>query len=313
MATSGTTTFSMTRNDLIRQAAMETSAIATGQIMGAQMVQDFAVKMNSMIKHWQGRGIHVWTISEATLFPVAGQVTYSAGTGATDHITREWWQTTLSAVGAAADTVLNLTSTANITASDNIGIVLDDLTVHWTTVSSKTATTATIAAALPSAAASGSRVFNYTTKIERPVQVVDARRYSVANATTTPITLLSTQEYRALPNRAASGSVNQMQYDRQLSLGKFHLWTVPATMSELVEFTWWRPFEVFTAASNNPDLPEEWFNTIMWNLAFEMMGRFPVAPDRRRLIAAKAESTLMDMEGFGRENESISVQPMTAW
>jgi hypothetical protein len=212
MATSGITTLTMTRDQIIRDAALEVSAIGSGVTMNADMSADFARKLNAMIKHWQGRELKIWTVKEATLFPVAAQSRYGAGTGATDHITESWHETTLSADEAAGQTVLSATSTAAMTAADQIGIELDTGAIQWTTVVSKTATEVTIAAALTSAAGEGNRIFNYTSRIPKPIRVVDARRYAIGSKIETPIELVSHQEYRHLPNKASVGPINQVHW-----------------------------------------------------------------------------------------------------
>lgn len=309
MTTSGTSTLTPTRDQIIRQAALEVSAIGIGTTMSAEMMQDFAFRLNAMVKHWQGRGIHIWTVKQATLFPVAGQSRYLAGTGATDHVTESWSQTTVSADEASAQTVISLTSTAAMAVADNIGILLNSGAVHWTTVSSKTSTTATIAAALPAAASAGNEVFTYTRRIPKPVRVLLARRYLVSSATETPIDLVSHEEYRALPNKASVGSINQVQYDPQRVQGQFNLWSVPAVLTELLNFTYLRPFDVFSAGGDSADFPEEWTSALIWNLAKEMMGRYPVNPERRRIITESAATSLIDAEGFGREAESVFFQP----
>jgi hypothetical protein len=263
MATSGVTTFTTTRDQIIRASALEVSAIGLGVTMSAEMLNDFAFALNAMIKHWQGRGLKIWTVKEGTLFPFPGQTRYGAGTGATDHITESWKKTTLSVDEASGQTILGVESSDDIINGDQIGII----------------------------------------------RVVDARRYVVSSAIETPIDLLSHQEYRALPSKASVGSINLVQYDPQRVVGYFNLWNVPAVATELLNFTFWKPVETFTTGGDNPDLPEEWVNCIKWNLALEMMGRYPVNGDRRRLIAQRAADTLVDMEGFSREDTSIRFQP----
>lgn len=309
MSTSGTTTFTTTRNDLIRAAALEVSAIGAGITMSAEMTKDFAFALNALIKHWQGRGLHIWTVREATLFPQPGQTRYGAGTGATDHITETWSQTELSANAAASAATLSVDSTSDIATGHYIGVRLDSGAFHWTTVQAKTASSVTLAVALPSAAASGNTVVTYSTRIPKPVRIVGARVHNLASGLDTPIDVISTQEYRDYPNKTSAGSINNIQYDPQRLIGYVNLWAVPSVITDALKFTYWRPVEIFTAGSDNPDLPEEWVNCLKWNLAKEMMGRYPVNPQRRADIKENAASSLFDMEGFSREDASIFIQP----
>ncbi len=310
MATSGTTSFTTTRDEIIRDAALEVSAIGLGVTMSAAMTQDFARVLNAMIKHWQGRGLHIWTVREATLFPVAGQARYAVGTGSTDHVAESVARTTINADEAAGQSILSVTSTTGMAAGYQIGIKLDGGVMHWTTVVSTGAGTVTVTAALPSIASLGSLVFCYASNIPKPVRIVDARRQDITSRIETPIQIVSTQEYRWLPDKANAGSINQMQYEIQRAAGTINLWSVPSTLSELLTFTYWRPVEIFTAGGDNPDLPEEWAKTLKWNLALELMGRYPVSPDRQQFISSMAASSLFDMEGFSREDTSVFFQPV---
>jgi hypothetical protein len=98
--------------------------------------------------------------------PTRGYVTtnfavWDSGAGAMKRVTYQFETTTNGALAAGATSV-TVTSAGSIANSDVCGILLDDLTTHWTSVSSLSSSTFTIAA-IPAgkAAASGNRiVFN---------------------------------------------------------------------------------------------------------------------------------------------------------
>ena len=309
MTTSGTSVFNPNRNAIIRQAALLVTAIGAGVPMGAQMLQDFDFVLNAMVKSWQAKGLHIWTTTEATLFPAVGQVRYGAGTGATDHITQTYYETAITTDEAAGQTVLSVDDTTNMTALDNIGIVLDDGTLFWTTIVSKTSTTVTITDALTDDAAQINAVFNYTSKIVRPLKVVDARRYDIDAASDTPLSIVSRQEYQNLPMKTEAGLPIELFYDAQLVIGYFYLWQVPDATTDLVKFTWHRPIQDFNAAGDTADLPQEWVLCLVYNLAQLVMPQYPVSPKNVALINNMAPQLLMDLTGFDRENESIFISP----
>ncbi len=310
MAVSGTSSFSATRNNIIEQAAKLLNAIGTGTAMGGAMQTDFAFALNAMVKRWQATGIHVWTTTEATLFPVPGQYRYSAGSGATDHITETYYETETTAAQIVGQTLLNIDDTSNITIADNLGVVLDDGSIHWAVVTGKTSSTVTInGTGLADTAAEGNAVFNYTAKIVKPLAIVDARRYDIDGQTDTPIIVISRKEYRALPVKTESGTINEVFYDPQRNTGYINIWRVPQTASELLKFTWHRPIMDFSAASDDADLPQEWTQTLYYNLALVMMPMYPVPPQKERLITNMAMQFFNDLTGFDRENESIFIQP----
>lgn len=306
MAVSGTSTFNLTRDDIISSAALKIQAVGQGITMSADTQTRFAQGLNALVKRWQARGLHVWTTSEAILFPQPSQVTYSMGTGATDNVTGSYSSTTASAAASAAATTISLTSTANITVADFIGFLLDDGTLGWSTVSSKTSTTVTIPGpGLTDSVSSGAYVFNYTSKIVRPLKIVAARRYDIASGLETPIFCDARLDYRALPNKTQTGVINRIFYDPQLTLGTVALWNPPSVIDTLLKFTWHRPIEDFNAAGDNPDLPQEWIDTLIFQLALVMAPEYSVPMEKYQQIKELAVSFLDDMEGFDRENESI--------
>lgn len=307
MATSGSSDFAVTRDDIINMAARKIQAAGIGITMSADMRADFAMGLNSMVKAWAAKQLHIWTVSEAILFPQVSQVKYGMGTGATDHVTGTYYQTTISANEALAQTTISLTSTANITAADKIGIVQDDGTVLWSTVTSKTSTTVLIANALTDSAAAGNYVWNYTVNIVRPLKIVAARRYNVASGIETPLVpMLARNDYMALPNKTQTGSINQAFYDPQLAIGYLYIWNPPAVVDTLLKFTYYRPIQDFDSAGDAPDLPIEWVNPLVFNLAVLMAPDFSVPMEKFQQVKALADQFLDDAEGFDREAESIT-------
>ena len=309
MSTSGSSNFSTTRNEIIRHALLHMGQIGTNETPSSEMVSDMAHMINAMIKAWQARGIHVWTTSEATLFPQPGQIRYQAGTGSSDHITETYYETTISADEASGQTILSVTSTADMTNGDYIGVVLDDGTLHWSTIASTTATTVTINDAIVDDVAASNKVFNYTSKIVQPLRVVDYRRYDIDAETDAPILDIARLDYNRLPSKTAAGSMSQVFYDRQLTMGYLNIWQVPSTVSELLKFTWHKPLQDFDASSDNPDLPQEWIMAIEFNLAKVAGTQFGISDQRYRRIEARAEEFLDAVMGLDQENQSIFLQP----
>lgn len=309
MATSGSTNFTATRNQICRMAALQVNAIGASGTMGSQMIDDFVFALNAMVKGWQAGGIRVWTIAEGVLFPAVSQVKYGMGTGATDHVTQVYYETAITADEAAGQTILSVDSTTNITAADNIGICLDDGSIQWTTVSSKTSSTVTIASALTDSAAADQPVFTYTTKIMRPLKIIRARRYNIADARDTPMEVISRQAYYDMPNKTDTGQINSLFYDPLNNTGYAYLWNPVNPVEDLVKFTFYRPIEDFDAAADNPDLPQEWIAPLYWNLAKEMSVQYPVKPDIYQRIVANAAYWLDEVSSFNREAESIFAQP----
>jgi len=188
----------------------------------------------------------------------------------------------------------------------NIGIKLEDGSLFWTTVDgAPAANVVTLDDVLTGDVEDGAAVYAYTTKIVRPLKVVEARTYSPSTDQETPLTVMARQDYLALLNKMATGVVNQVFYDPQLTTGYFYLWLAQSSVDDLVKFTWWRPIEDFNAAGDNADLPQEWLQALIFNLSVVMAPEFGVATERIAGIKSLADEYLADMEGFDRDGDYI--------
>ena len=83
MATSGSTNFRVTRDDLIKRALRRIGGIGQGETPDADAYSEAAVALNAIIKEMIGDGIHLWKRKEATITPVGGTTSYKVGVGAT--------------------------------------------------------------------------------------------------------------------------------------------------------------------------------------------------------------------------------------
>lgn len=308
MTTSGTATFNFGRDQIISSAARKISAIAAGETPGAQLVQDFSDQLNTMVKAWNATGLHIWTETEATLFLQPGQNSYLLGSGTNDHATESYTATTLSASAAAGAGSIIVTSATGFSDTYKVGVVLDTGSIFWSTQSGAVSgTTVTLATTLTSAATSGNAVYVYQADVIRPLRVVSARRYNYAGAIDTQCSLVSRIDFRNLPNKTATGVINQAFYDPKggaNTQGQMWVWPSPLDATYALKFTWWRPVQDFTTSANTPDLPQEWLDTLVWNLAYKMAPEYDCPPNRFAMIREQAQGSLGLVVGFDREPES---------
>lgn len=316
MATSGSSDFNSTRDEIIKTAYRKLGVIRGTQTPNAQLITDGAFALNTVVKHLQARGIHVWTETEATLFPQPGQVKYAiSNASGSDHVTSSFVKTEIATAASSGASTITVDSDTGISDGDFIGIVVDDGTVHWTTVNGTPASDViTLTAVLDDSSAVDNEVYAYTSKIVRPLKIVDARWVDADTGYETPvITMMANLDYRRLPNKTQAGSVVNMFYDRQLTTGQAYLWQVPSVFEGYVNFTWHRPIEDFDAAGDNPDLPQEWIRTLVWLTAQEMGPEFDVPADRWQIVMSMAGQSLDDMEGWDRDAEPVDFQPDMGW
>lgn len=82
MATSGSTDFSVTRNNIVRDAYLLLGTIDADEILPAELLADGSRMLNMMVKHWQ---IHtrLWPTKDVTVTLTAGTESYTVGSGQT--------------------------------------------------------------------------------------------------------------------------------------------------------------------------------------------------------------------------------------
>jgi hypothetical protein len=310
MTTSGSVDFSITRDQIITAALEEIDDLAEGETITAARLAQCTLRLNSWVKSLMAQGAKLWAMKQATLFLEVGESTYSLGaTG--DNCTNTYIQTTLSTDEALGSTSLSLTSTTGMAASDKIGIVLDDGTIHWTTISGAPGAPTTIATGLASAATSGNAVFTYTTKINRPQRLdVDAANWHSLAGSDTPVKIISREEYTRLPNKTSPGKIVQAFYDPQLGNGVLRVWPTPDNATDVLQFWYERILEDFDAAGDTPDFAIEWSEALILGLAARMartagtLGRQQISE-----IKAAADEALIIAMNYDRANASSFFQP----
>lgn len=315
MTTSGTTTFSRNRDQLIASALRKINAFESGETPDAQSVTEASDAMSAMVKHWQAMGIHIWRTTEAILFPQLGQVRYTLGSTSTDHATETYTETALTSAAVLGAGTVVLNSVTGVATAYNIGVQLDDGTIQWTTVNgAPSGSTVTLTAVLTDSAALGNRVLVYQTKLIRPLQVLSARRYNFDSGIDTPLFLMDRLEYEEMPNKSTTGSVNGLYYDRRggaNSTGYAKLWPAPATVDEAIKMTVARPIQDFTVAGDDADLPQEWIRAIEWGLADEIADEYDVPEPKRTRIERRAAQYLAEANWWEKELVSIEFVPDT--
>lgn len=284
MATSGSYNWSLNRDQAMLMAMVEINAlgeqdtVTTLQATNAYINGFLAYKFNGMLKMWSIDGIKAPKRKQGYLFPVYQTANHSLGNSSSaSHCTNSYVSTTISADEAALQTVISLTSTTGMTAADNIGIELDAGTRHWTTiVSVDSSTQVTITTAIPTAASASNTVITYTTRLNRPLEVLYGTVIDLKNSNQeSPISSMSHDQYLQLPNKSTTGQPNQFYYDKVQAgtnpfYSQFSLYPAPANVHQIVKIVYTDMIQDLDASTDDIDLPQEWFYPVVFNYACEL-------------------------------------------
>ena len=267
MATSGSINYARNRDQLIDTSLKLLGVLGEGETASANAVTDMSVLLNSMVKGWQAQGVNLWREDEAVIFLTDGTAEYTLAS-TSDHASAEIIKTELSVAGATSDTTITVDAVTSMATSDNIGVELDDNTIDWSTISSINTTTKviTMAAGLGGAAAVDNNVYVYTTRLARPLKILQARLL-YDNGTERELRKYGRGEYFQLPNKTLEGKPVAYYYSPQVSTGKLYLWPTPDAVEDRIRITYVRTIEDFDASTDDPDLPQEWFDALAYNLA----------------------------------------------
>ena len=305
MATSGSYDFSLTGTDIITEALELLGIVGVGNPLTSEDQASCLRTLEMMIKYWQSEGIAMWTQKEATLFHSYQGASYDIGpTG--DHCSTAAYKTEIATAASSGASTITVDSDDNITDGDYIGVELDDDTLQWTTVNgTPSSNVVTLTNSLTDDVAVDNHVYNYTSKIQRPLEIIEVRRISV-DETDVPLELISRDEYMRLSDKDSYGSVNQVYYDSQRTNGKMYVWPVPNDVKEYLKFSCRIPLQDFDSASNDPDFPQEWLMALAWNLAAYVAPKF--GKNLSQMFIMEAAMLKQTVKDFDHEDTSVYIR-----
>ena len=311
MTTSSSVDFELTALQLITKSFQKLGVRAAETPLESFEIQDGLDDLNLMLKSWQQQGLHLWLEEEGIIFLDVGKESYLLGPSGDEATTiDDFIATTTSAAEAADQTVIGVADSTGMLASDNVGIRLDDGTRHWTTIFSvDNSTQITIVTKLPSVSASGSTVFTYTNLIQRPLRISSSRRKTHGSDNEIPVWSWSRNEYFNQVNKASSGTVVNAYYQPKLTNGRYYVWQTAASANDYLRISFERPIEDVDLATETLDIPIEWYETVIYNLALRLTDAYRVPDGKRNGIAAAAGQLLEDSLGWDEEIESLNLAP----
>ncbi len=301
MPSSGVSIYSITCQQLITDSFILAEIIDDTDVLEAADYNVALNTLNKMVKSLQARGYGLWLNQEVFLALGYQQQSFLLGpTG--DNCSAAMNQAAVAISGNAGDTSITLVSSAGISNGDYIGIQLDDGTMQWTTVSGIPANNIVpLAAALTYSASIPNIVFSYTTKINRPLEIIEARLRD-KNGLDSPMDIINVYDYRqSLSQKATQGKPNQVAYDSQLTNGVLYVWETASDVTDRLAMTIKRPVYDFVNVGDEPDFPIEWSEFLEAALARRLSFKFPTSPEKKKELIMLEKELQNDVESFDRE------------
>lgn len=281
MTTSGSYSFFVTRDDIVREALLNIKKIDGIDPIEDVIMNDCVRKLNLICKTWMGRGdfatgLKVWTRRRGHLFLHAFTGQYTVGPAAVGWATNYVGTTATGAV-AALGTALPVASVTGVSTGDHVGVELDTGDLFWSTVSTIGSLTLNLATGVPSSLSGGAQVFTYTTTPQQPL-LIETALLRDAQMNDTPLNIMQSRDYDFLPSKVSPtnyGDPTAIYYENQL--GYSYLYTDIAgsnDVSKHIVLTYMEPVQDFINTTDTPYYPQEWYRALCWELSKECSPMF---------------------------------------
>lgn len=320
MATSGTVGSTIVSNATVIDHAVRRCGL-TPSTLTPEQVETSLNNLYFVLTALVNRGVNLWCVTKQTVGLKLNQVSYQLPIGTIDVLNANY--------RTATPLIHTLTTTANsVTAQfagsiaiKTVGIlfgttVLYNLAVevsHGGEIWSRIRTLA------PFTGYAGSWLWfdldpSYATT---HIRVVDTQNATLSFANVywcnetseLPMTVMNRDSYTSLPNKTIPGTPLQYLYDKQTT-PVMHLWPSPDDGTGHLVLWTQRQIQDIGTLQDKLEIPERWFEAIIWqlarNLSFELPG---VEKDRRMECVAMAGTMLLEAEDGETDGTPIYLQP----
>lgn len=136
----------------------------------------------------------------------------------------------------------------------------------------------------------------------RPIRILSCRYNNGSNEI--PMIRLSRDEYDELPNKLITGTPTQFYYDRQKEAAVLLVWPALLAPSGTFEITYEREFEDVTDLAQVIDLPGEWWDVAVKQLASRLLNPYGSEAAKAR-VPGEASAALNTALAAGVSGESV--------
>lgn len=233
------TTFTVTRDQIIQLALRKLGVLEIGDTPDAATIANASLALNLLVKQMSTDGLKLWKINELTIPLANNQTKY--------------------VIGPASSGVVDLDT-------------------------------------------------------DKPLKLIQGflRNTTVTPPIDIPMTLISKQEYNILGSKQSTGVVNSIFYDVRQNNGDLYVYLTPNTQTASMydlHIIVQQPLADINKAQDIPEFPNEWMNTLVWNLADQLAIEYSVPANHRIEIAARAKAYKEQLTDWDVEVYSTFFQP----
>lgn len=130
-----------------------------------------------------------------------------------------------------------------------------------------------------------------------------------------PMARMNQDDYTSLPNKTSAGKPLQYWLSQVLPQKIMYTWPVCDSINSVGQFIVWRHRQIQDVGTSlqTIEVPQEWFDTVVWGLAFRMAQEIPEIDDARVAnIEGRYKSSLMESQDQNRDNSPTFFAPAIA-
>lgn len=275
MTTSGSFSFTVNRDQTIRQAMLNIGKLDELENPTAQDITDCNFVLNMLIKQWMGRtdfapGLKIYKRKWGYLFLNNATNKYTVGPGGTGW-TNTFVRPVTTATSLSGSNSITVASATGIAATYNIGIQLNTGALFWTTVLNVVGTTVTLNANLTAQVNSGAQVFCYQTTAQQPLNIETVVLRDNQNQDTPLRVMRTVQDYANLPNKNDVTNISDptaIYYEFQLT--NSNLYTDCGAAQDVTKYlviSYMEPVQDMVNPADTFEYPQECFLALTWGLS----------------------------------------------
>ncbi len=314
MALSGISTFTLTRDDVIKASLRLLRELGAGAVPTIEDYLNCNQALNIVLKSWQKKSIPLWKLEEISFPLISGEREYPLGLEGGGLVTEG---ITIIDVGVGGTDGVYTSLVKDSFNLDVSGYVTYEIS-GGSLIGTMEVAISGVGYSSPNVDFTGTDLANSSIQFNllgiyghRPVRFRDAWIRITSTNQDTPLIQVARQDYNQFGNKFQPGLSNQYWYDPKLGTGILTIYNVPEDNLREFHGIIQTPIQDMVTSTDNFDLPQEWFQAIKWGLADELSLEYGCPPDVRGEVAAKAAKFLEDCFDFSVDEASVyfSIDP----
>lgn len=304
MAVTGTNSFTVTRDDIIKATLRLLGVIGIGETPETEDYTNCSQALNIMIKSWAKKGFPLWVNEEILVPMITGNTLYNIGPTGGTLVTEGITITNGGTGGVDGTYAMIITDVTGTGAAGSFVVSGGTITSITITASGSgyTAPTYDFTAASITGESISTIVLGVTTR--KPLRTIEAFIRDSSNYDTS-LMLISRQEYNMLGSKTSAGIPNQIYYDNLLDYGRLYVFDVPTDNTQTIYLQVQRQFYDMTTSTDNFDFPQEWFQALKWGLACELLAEYGVSLQMIPYYEQKALQYIEDCFNWSQEEPGV--------